>query len=74
MKAMSANQICNAALIVTWLISTSRAVPQFGIEYQSRILGTITEYGHKIATDLPAYSDTVYNDAPLTVILLACPK
>ena len=25
-------------------------------------------------TDLPAYSDTVYSDTPLTVTLLACPK
>ena len=25
-------------------------------------------------TDLPAYSDTVYRDTPLTVTLLACPK
>ena len=26
------------------------------------------------STDLPAYSDTVYSDTPLTVTLLACPK
>ena len=28
----------------------------------------------KHITDLPAYSDTVYSDTPLTVTLLACPK
>ena len=27
-----------------------------------------------VRTDLPAYSDTVYSDTPLTVTLLACPK
>ena len=26
------------------------------------------------STDLPAYSDTVFSDTPLTVTLLACPK
>ena len=27
-----------------------------------------------VDTDLPAYSDTVYSDTPLTVTLLACPN
>ena len=27
-----------------------------------------------LASDLPAYSDTVYSDTPLTGTLLACPK
>ena len=27
-----------------------------------------------VRSDLPAYSDTVYSDTPLTVTLLACPN
>ena len=31
-------------------------------------------FTHNQGTDIPAYSDTVYSDTPLTVTLLASPK
>ena len=44
----------------------ARVVHNFVLDLLSMKLNAVT--------DLPAYSDTVYSDSPLSVTLLACPK
>ena len=53
-----------------WLL-LSKTVPLFSPSVYGKGDLHITEFD---ITESPAYSDTVYSDTPLTVILLACPK